>query len=59
VQELKRLVPDCINQKAKTLSYAKKLAEGGFNRVFQISMRDSSKLVARIPYPSTAPSALQ
>ncbi|RMZ75960.1 hypothetical protein DV737_g5059, partial [Chaetothyriales sp. CBS 132003] len=32
-----------------------KLAEGGFNRVFQITMKDGSEVLARLPYPSTKP----
>ncbi|KAG5645989.1 hypothetical protein DXG03_004590 [Asterophora parasitica] len=32
-----------------------KLAEGGFNRTFLITMRDGFQLVARIPYPVTGP----
>ena len=32
-----------------------KLAEGGFNRTFLITMRDGFQLVARIPYPVTVP----
>ena len=46
---------ECVNQKAEDVILFKKLAEGGFNRVFQISMRDGSQLVARIPYPTTPP----
>ena len=33
----------------------RKLAEGGFNRVFLITLRDGFRMVARIPYPATAP----
>jgi len=33
----------------------KKLAEGGFNRSFLITMRDGFQIVARIPYPATTP----
>lgn len=32
-----------------------KLAEGGFNRTFLITMLDGFQMVARIPYPVTAP----
>ncbi|PSR75399.1 hypothetical protein PHLCEN_2v9157 [Hermanssonia centrifuga] len=32
-----------------------KLAEGGFNRTFLITLRDDFQLVARIPYPITVP----
>ena len=34
-----------------------KLAEGGFNRIFLITLRDGFKLVARIPYPILIPKA--
>jgi len=48
-------VAKCINQKVEDVVLFKKFAEGGFNRVFQISMHEGSQLVARIPYPTTAP----
>lgn len=32
-----------------------KLAEGGFNRIFLITMHDGFQMVARIPYPVTVP----
>jgi len=32
-----------------------KLAEGGFNRTFLITMRDGFQMVARVPYPVTVP----
>lgn len=34
-----------------------KLAEGGLNRIFLITLRDGFKLVARIPYPILIPKA--
>jgi len=37
------------------LSTWSKLAEGGFNRTFLITMRDGFQMVARIPYPATVP----
>lgn len=33
----------------------RKLAEGGFNRVFELTMRDGLQVIARLPYPSTIP----
>lgn len=36
----------------------RKLAEGGFNRVFDISMKDGSSILARLLYPSTFPRCL-
>lgn len=35
-----------------------KIAEGGFNRVFEITMKDGSSILARLPYPSTVPRRL-
>ncbi|KAE8350855.1 phosphotransferase family protein [Aspergillus coremiiformis] len=35
-----------------------KLAEGGFNRVLQITMVDDTQILARLPYPSTEPRQL-
>ena len=35
-----------------------KLAEGGFNRVFELTMQDGLKVIARLPYPSTQPKTL-
>ncbi|RHZ63626.1 putative sensor histidine kinase/response regulator [Aspergillus thermomutatus] len=32
-----------------------KMAEGGFNRLFQATFTDGKHVVARLPYPSTAP----
>jgi hypothetical protein len=32
-----------------------KHAEGGFNRVFELTMRDGFQLIARLPYPMTQP----
>lgn len=37
------------------ISSIRKLAEGGFNRVFLITLKDDFKLVARIPYPLLIP----
>ncbi|KAK4496445.1 hypothetical protein PRZ48_012425 [Zasmidium cellare] len=34
------------------------MAEGGFNRVFELTMRDGLQVLARLPYPSTQPKAL-
>src|ERR1700733_10033078 len=55
VQELNRLVAECINQKTEDVVLFKKLAGGGFNRAFPIAMRDAFSLAARIPYPTTDP----
>ncbi|KAK0268280.1 hypothetical protein LTS00_017612 [Friedmanniomyces endolithicus] len=36
----------------------KKLAEGGFNRIFELAMRDGTKVIARLPYPIAQPGRL-
>ncbi|KNG85056.1 phosphotransferase family protein [Aspergillus nomiae NRRL 13137] len=52
VPELKRLAASSIRQKEEDVVAFEKLAEGGFNRSFLITMRDNFQFVARIPYPS-------
>ncbi|GLA27970.1 phosphotransferase family protein [Aspergillus phoenicis ATCC 13157] len=49
-QSLERCITDI-----KSLT---KLAEGGFNRIFQITMLDNTQVLARLPYPSTEPRQL-
>ncbi|KZF23037.1 kinase-like protein [Xylona heveae TC161] len=58
VPELKRLAAASIGQKEEDVAGFEKLAEGGFNRTFRISMRDGFQFVARIPYPVTEPKHL-
>ncbi|KAE8366366.1 kinase-like domain-containing protein [Aspergillus caelatus] len=55
VPELKRLAAESINQGANDVARFEKLAEGGFNRIFLVTMKDGSQLIARIPYPVTEP----
>lgn len=58
VAELKRLAAASIYQKEEDVTRFEKLAEGGFNRPFRITMRDGFQFVARIPYPVTEPKYL-
>ncbi|KAJ5379285.1 hypothetical protein N7509_012404 [Penicillium cosmopolitanum] len=58
IPELKRLAAHSINQSENDLTGFKKLAEGGFNRTFLITMRDGFQFVARIPFPVTEPKSL-
>lgn len=55
VPEFKRLAAAAINQEAEDVTSFKKLAEGGFNRTFLITMRDGFQFVGRIPYRITEP----
>lgn len=58
ISELKRLAAIAVQQKEDDISGFEKLAEGGFNRTFRITMRDGFQVVARIPYPVTEPKSL-
>ncbi|CEO60417.1 Putative Mitochondria protein Fmp29 [Penicillium brasilianum] len=58
VSELKRLAALAIQQEEVDVIGFEKLAEGGFNRSFLITMRDGYRFVARIPYPATEPNLL-
>ena len=44
-----------MNQSPKDVVSISKLAEGGFNRTFIVDLRDGRQVVARVPYPLTAP----
>ncbi|KAH6857251.1 kinase-like domain-containing protein [Alternaria rosae] len=58
VSELKRLAAAAINQNVEDVTSFEKLAEGGFNRTFLITMRDGFQFVGRILYPVTEPKHL-
>ncbi|RMZ77403.1 hypothetical protein DV738_g4429, partial [Chaetothyriales sp. CBS 135597] len=58
VDELKRIAAECLRKPLSEVKECFKLAEGGFNRVFQITMKDGSEVIARLPYPSTQPHRL-
>lgn len=58
VPEFKRLAAVAIQQNGDDVIGFEKLAEGGFNRSFLITMRDGFQFVARIPYPVTEPKFL-
>ena len=58
IPQLIQLAAQSINRHADEVAAFEKLAEGGFNRTFLVSMRDGYKLVVRIPYTSTEPRQL-
>jgi aminoglycoside phosphotransferase (APT) family kinase protein len=58
VPELKRLAALSVQQREDDVTGFVKLAEGGFNRCFLVTMRNGIKVVARIPYPVTEPKSL-
>lgn len=55
VDELKKAAAAVVDMPISEVKSIQKLAEGGFNRVFDISMKDGSSVLARIPYPTTVP----
>jgi hypothetical protein len=58
VKELANLAAAAVQRSPEDLVKFEKLAEGGFNRTFLLSMRDGFQMVARIPYPMTEPKHL-
>lgn len=55
VDELCRLAAESVGRKSQDIVKFMKLAEGGFNRTFLITMNCGFEMVARIPYPVTVP----
>ena len=55
INGLSRLAAESVDCSPDDIVSFEKLAEGGYNRTFLITMRDDFQLVARIPYPVTVP----
>ncbi|KAL8766864.1 MAG: hypothetical protein Q9209_006460 [Squamulea sp. 1 TL-2023] len=55
VKELKAVAAKAINRVERDIVSIRKLAEGGYNRTFTITMQDGLELIARMPYPITVP----
>ncbi len=55
VEGLRRLAAQSVDRSPADVVNLSKLAEGGFNRTFLITLRDDFQMVARIPYPTTVP----
>ncbi|KAH7410486.1 kinase-like domain-containing protein [Phaeosphaeria sp. MPI-PUGE-AT-0046c] len=58
VDELKKAAARALGRPATEVKSLLKLLEGGFNRVFEITMEDGTSILARLPYPSTRPRRL-
>lgn len=58
VDELARAAANSVNKPVSEVKSLRKMAEGGFNRVFEILMKDGTTILARLPYPSTLPCRL-
>ncbi|PPQ73047.1 hypothetical protein CVT25_007556 [Psilocybe cyanescens] len=55
VDELCRLAAQSVGRGSQDIDTFVKLAEGGFNRTFLITMHGGFEMVVRIPYPVTVP----
>ncbi|KAJ2912896.1 hypothetical protein MD484_g7518, partial [Candolleomyces efflorescens] len=53
--ELRRLAAQSVGRTLQDVDTMEKLDEGGFNRIFLITMHDGFQMIARIPYPVTEP----
>ncbi|KAJ7628354.1 hypothetical protein FB45DRAFT_36520 [Roridomyces roridus] len=49
IEELRRLAAQSVDRTIQDVDTIEKLAEGGFNRVFLITMHDGFQMIARIP----------
>lgn len=55
VEELIKAAATSIGRSPEDVATFRKLAEGGFNRIFEVTTHDGSRVIARLPYPSTGP----
>ncbi|KAF2824074.1 hypothetical protein CC86DRAFT_447630 [Ophiobolus disseminans] len=58
VDELKKVVANAVDRPASDIERVHKLAEGGFNWIFELTTKDGLGILARLPYPSTSPRCL-
>lgn len=58
ISELKRFAAAAVNRNVEDVARFEKLAEGGFNRTFLVTMHDGFQFVGRIPYLVTEPKHL-
>ncbi|KAI9748388.1 MAG: hypothetical protein M4579_007239, partial [Chaenotheca gracillima] len=55
VGQLKSVAATSIGRTETDVVDIRKLAEGGYNRTFEITMKDGLQVIARLPYPMTLP----
>lgn len=58
VSALSRAAAVSVGRSDGDVKSIRKLAEGGFNRTFELTMSDGLQVIARLPYPSTQPKRL-
>ncbi|RDW79290.1 phosphotransferase family protein [Aspergillus mulundensis] len=52
---LHRVMATASNRSATDIVSFSKMAEGGFNRLFEATFNDGHRVIARLPYPATVP----
>ena len=55
IDEFRRLAAQSVGRTIQDVNTMEKLDEGGFNRIFLITMHDGFQMIARVPYPVTQP----
>lgn len=58
VDELKNVAARSVHKPVSDITSLRKVAEGGFNRIFELCMKDGTSILARLPYPTTIPRRL-
>ena len=58
VSELKKVAAKALNRPVEDVKMLRKIAEGGFNHILEVTMNDGASILARLPYPSTVPRRL-
>lgn len=58
IAELSKAAAESVGRSSNDVQYINKLAEGGFNRIFELTMNDGFQLIARLPYSLTQPKRL-
>ena len=55
VNELIKAAAQSVNKYELDVKSFRKMAEGGFNKVFEITIDDGMAVIARLPFLSTMP----
>jgi hypothetical protein len=58
VSELKEVAAKALNKPVEDIKMLRKIAEGGFNRILEVTMNDGASILARLPCPLTVPRRL-
>jgi hypothetical protein len=58
ITELSRAAAASVGRSSEDIRSIHKIAESGFNRTLELTMKDGFQLIARLPYPSTQPKRL-